>query len=61
DFEDKIVFSITDQEIEQIPNSFQANSKDEFLDILKAIFSSSKAKRVISALLAQSNPESKAS
>ena len=67
DFEDKTVFSpwaTQEWELggqEQEPDSFRADSKKEFLDILKAIFSSSKAKRIISALLAQSNPESKES
>jgi len=39
---------------ERIPNSIFAISEDEFTKALKAIFNSSKAKKVISALLAQS-------
>jgi hypothetical protein len=66
DFDDKITFSPWALRVQyegknQVEDSFMANSKKEFLDILKAIFGASKTKRIISALLAQSNPESKAS
>jgi hypothetical protein len=36
--------------------AYQADSEDQFLEILRAIFSASKTKRVIAALLAQSLP-----
>ena len=36
--------------------SVKANSEEEFLDILKAIFNSAKVLRVISVLLSQSDP-----
>jgi hypothetical protein len=41
--------------------SFKVSLEDKFLDILKAIFNSSKAKKVISALYAQSIQNYKAS
>jgi len=46
--------SITRAIGERIPNSIFAKSEEQFTEVLKAIFNSSKAKKVISALLAQS-------
>ena len=47
--------------IYKIKNSFQADSEDSFLNVLKVIFNSTKAKHIISALLAQSNVDYKSS
>ena len=46
---------------ERIPNSIFAISENEFTEVLKAIFNSNKAKRVVSALLAQSTQNYNAS
>jgi hypothetical protein len=55
-------FLIEPPEMERkIPNSFQAKSEDEFLEVLEAIFNTSKTKRIISALRAQSTDNYKVS
>jgi len=46
--------SITGAIGERIPNSIFAKSEEQFTEVLKAIFNSNKAKRVISALHSQS-------
>jgi len=60
DVEEEIRKKIPDKfqivEVERIGKFIVANSEEEFLDILKAIFNSAKVLRVISVLLSQSDP-----
>jgi hypothetical protein len=62
EYKDKTSFAfLLEPQEYKMPYSFQADSEDSFLNVLKAIFNSSKAKRVISGLLAQSNVDYKSS
>ncbi len=53
--EDEILESI-DVQISEGKNSFDVESEEQFLQALKAIFNSEKAKRVITALLSKIEP-----